>query len=47
MKIQIINEHTNEKRGRVLVNLIVDGKKRSWNMPKGLWQVMNKLINDS
>lgn len=46
MNIKIINESPDYKRGRVLVNLIVDGKKKSWNMAMGLWEVVKQLIKE-
>lgn len=44
MKIKILNEYENTERGRVHVDFLIDGKKKSWNMPKGLWNFVYKLI---
>ncbi len=45
-KMNIIIKDESTKRGRVLVNLLVDGKKKSWNMSKGLWEFVKRLIKD-
>lgn len=43
-KIQIVKTSPDVQRGRILVNLIVDGKKKEWNMSKGLWEFVETLL---
>ncbi len=44
MNIKIISEYEDKKRGRVKVIMVIDGKEKYWDMSKGLWEFVQKLI---
>jgi len=44
MKIKIIKAVKNESRGRVFIEVEVDGKKKRWNVAKGLYEILIELI---
>lgn len=46
MEIKIVSESEDVQRGRTLVSLIIDGKKKKWNMSNGLWEFVKYLIED-
>ena len=43
MKIEITRIHYNNDRGRVYFEATVDGKKKSWTVARGLFDVLVKL----
>lgn len=45
MKIKIVKVVRDDKRGRVFFTVIVDEKRKSWNVAKGLFEVLKTLIH--
>jgi len=46
-KIEIVKKNVNLKRGRVFITVMVNGKKKHWNVAKGLYELLVKLIGVS
>lgn len=42
--IKLLKVIKDEKRGRVYFEVLVDGKKKSWNVAKGLFSLLKETL---